>query len=86
MLLVMQVFALVVTFSGNSVHPPVTIINSMANQDAPIGYFAYNLDGEIGNFDMSTQVHDALVANVPAGDPLVLPVRLAVVQTHYTAM
>ena len=46
-LLVMQVFEFELKFTGNSVHPEVTLMNSTIQ--TVVGALLYNLDGEIGN-------------------------------------
>ena len=64
-LLVIQVFGWELKFSGNSVHPEVTVINStlvFSMNQAVVGELVYNLDGEMGNpfgeviFDFSFDV------------------------------
>ena len=46
-LLVMQVFEFELKFTGNSVHPEVTLMNSTIQ--TVVGALLYNLDGEIGD-------------------------------------
>ena len=49
-LLVMKVFGWELKFSGNSMFPEITLINSTTHSVS--GWFRYNLDGEIGNVHM----------------------------------